>query len=162
MGDGGSLASVLRQTTPADALFPTRFRLAILEGEDVAISRGVRIPMSELQLLELRVTRDGGSLRLLEGARYGIHTSLYRAEIVPGSGPTPHVHPYAEIFVIEAGQGRYEIGDDSIDAGGGDIVIVPPNATHGFVNTGTELLRHVAIHEGAEHIISTSVSGDPR
>jgi quercetin dioxygenase-like cupin family protein len=128
----------------------------------MAITRGVRIPLSELQLLRLKVTRDGGALRLMEGARFGIHTSLYRAEIVPGSGPVPHVHPYVEIFVIEAGQGRYQIGDGTIDAGAGDIVLVPPNLPHGFVNTGTDLLRHIAIHEGAEHIISTSVTGDPR
>lgn len=128
----------------------------------MAITRGVWIPLSELQLLDLKVTRDGGALRLLEGARYGIHTSLYRAEIVPGSGPTPHVHPYAEIFVIEAGQGRYQIGNDSIDAGAGDIVLVPPDSPHGFVNIGEGVLRHTAIHEGAEHIISTSVTGDPR
>ena len=67
----------------------------------MAISRGIRIPLEELELLNLKVTRDGGTLRLLEGARYGIHTSLYRAEILPGSGPVPHVHPYTEIFVIE-------------------------------------------------------------
>jgi quercetin dioxygenase-like cupin family protein len=126
------------------------------------ISRGVRIPLSELQLLGLKVTRDGGALYLLEGARYGIQTSLYRAEIVPGSGPVPHVHPYLEIFVIEAGHGRYQVGDDEIDASAGDIVLVPPNMPHGFVNTGEARLRHVAIHEGAEHIIATSVTGEPR
>jgi quercetin dioxygenase-like cupin family protein len=128
----------------------------------MAIARGIRVQPAELQLLNLKVTREGGALRLLEGARYGIHTSLYRAEILPGGGPVPHVHPYTEIFVIDEGQGRYQIGDDTIDAGAGDIVLVPPNMAHGFVNTAAGALRHTAIHEGAEHIISTALGPDPR
>lgn len=114
--------------------------------------RAQRVRLSELELLHRKVTRDGGSLRYLEGAAYGITTSIFRVEIVPGSGPVPHAHPYNEIFILESGHGRYRIDGQSIDAEGGDIVIVPAGSVHDFENSGTELLRHIAIHEGAEKI----------
>jgi mannose-6-phosphate isomerase-like protein (cupin superfamily) len=102
---------------------------------------------SALELLEAKVTREGGSLLYLEGARYGLVTSVFEAEIVPGSGPRPHTHAYAEFFVLHEGQGRYFVDEQSFDAEAGDIVIVPPKTRHSFVNTGTGPLRHTAIHE---------------
>jgi quercetin dioxygenase-like cupin family protein len=120
----------------------------------VILPQAQRVRLSELELLDRKVTRDGGALRYLEGARYGLRTAIYRSEIVPGSGPEPHTHPYAEIFVIEQGEGRYQVGSTFIDAEGGDIVIVPPDSPHAFVNTGAGILRHVAIHDGSDHAIS--------
>lgn len=121
----------------------------------MATARGQRIRPDELELLDRKVTRDGGALRSLEGARYGIHTSIFRSEVVPGSGPEPHTHAYVELFVIESGQVRFFVDGDALDATAGDIVIVPAGAPHGFVNTGPGLLRHTAIHEGAERPLST-------
>jgi quercetin dioxygenase-like cupin family protein len=110
-------------------------------------ARARRISLDELELLDRKVTRDGGALRAMKGEDYGLATSFFRSEIVPGSGPEPHTHPYHEIFVIESGQGRYRVEGTLIDAVGGDIVIVPAGAVHGFENTGSGLLRHVAVHE---------------
>ena len=105
------------------------------------------VPKSSLQLMDARVARDGGSLLYLEGARYGLHTSTFEAEIVPGSGPRPHTHVYAEFFVIHEGQGRFTADGQVLDAEAGDVVIIPPEVEHSFVNTGTGPLRHTAIHE---------------
>jgi quercetin dioxygenase-like cupin family protein len=116
--------------------------------------RAARIGLSELELLDRKVTRDGGALRYLEGAAHGLTMSLFRSEVVPGSGPEPHTHDYNEIFVIETGHGRYRVGSETIDAGAGDIVIVPAGAPHGFVNTARSILRHVAIHENAPRVAS--------
>lgn len=102
---------------------------------------------AELELLGLKVADDGGAVRYLEGARYGIGTSIFRSTIVPGSGPLAHSHPYAEIFVVEAGRGTYMIDDVTVEAGEGDIVIVPRDRVHSFRSTGDAPLRHVAIHE---------------
>lgn len=115
---------------------------------------GLRLRPDELELLDRKVTRDGGSLRYLEGARYGLRSSIYRSVVVPGSGPVRHTHSYDEIFVIEAGQGRFEVAGEFVDAVAGDIVIVPAGQAHGFVNSGAEPLRHTAFHEGAERAVS--------
>jgi mannose-6-phosphate isomerase-like protein (cupin superfamily) len=109
-----------------------------------------RVGPTELELLDRKVTQDGGAVRYLEGARYGLQTSIFRSEVVAGSGPAPHTHEYAEIFVLEQGMARFQVGVETIDAEAGDIVIVPAGAAHTFVNTGAGNLRHIAIHEGAE------------
>ena len=107
----------------------------------------------ELELLDVRVTRDGGTVRYLEGGRYGLATSVYRSEVVPGSGPEPHSHPYAECFVIHAGRGRFFVDDVTFDATAGDMVVAPANSVHHFVNTGSEPLVQTAIHEAPSAII---------
>lgn len=105
------------------------------------------VPQASLQLLDAKVVKDGGSLLYLEGAKYGLVTSIFEAEIVPGSGPRPHTHAYAEFFVLHQGQGRFFADGQSFDAQAGDVVIIPPEIEHSFVNTGTGPLRHTAIHE---------------
>jgi quercetin dioxygenase-like cupin family protein len=101
------------------------------------------VPNAELELRDGPVVRDGGELRVLNGADYGLVTSVMYSRIVPGSGPQRHRHPHAEIFVLHDGPGCYEIDDTEIDA----IVIVPPNAWHSFTNTGVTMLRQTAIHQ---------------
>jgi quercetin dioxygenase-like cupin family protein len=102
---------------------------------------------SDLELLDVKVTRDGGAVRYLEGRKHGLVTSIFASEIVPGSGPASHTHAYAEIFLVHEGQGRYTVEGQHFDAAAGDVLIVPPEHEHEFTNTGTGALRHTAIHE---------------
>jgi quercetin dioxygenase-like cupin family protein len=109
--------------------------------------RAHHIHKSELELIGERVTQDGGELRLLSGSDHGLVTSVMHARVAPGSGPRRHRHPHAEVFVLHEGQGRYQVEDTVFDAAAGDMVIVPPDAWHTFVNTGAEPLRQTAIHQ---------------
>jgi quercetin dioxygenase-like cupin family protein len=113
-----------------------------------------QLSASDLELLDIKVTRDGGSVRYLEGAKHGLATSIYRSEVVPGSGPGPHTHPYTEYFVLNEGQGQFHVGTTVFDAEAGDIVIVPPGVVHAFVNTGAGMLRQTAIHEAPVHAMT--------
>jgi quercetin dioxygenase-like cupin family protein len=109
--------------------------------------RASHVPHHELELLDAKVTREGGELRLLSGSDYGLVTSVMHSQVAPGSGPRRHRHPHAEIFVLHEGQGRYEVEGANVDARAGDMVIVPPDAWHTFVNTGPGMLRQTAIHQ---------------
>lgn len=113
--------------------------------------KGKLVRAADLVLLDLKVTRDGGAVRYLEGGRYGLATSVFASDITPGSGPAMHSHPYAEVFVLHEGSGRYLVGDDEIEAQAGDVVIVPAGAWHSFTNPGPAILRHTAIHEAPAH-----------
>ena len=64
----------------------------------------------------------------------------------PGSGPTLHRHPYSEIFVIQDGSVTFTVGDATIEATAGQIVIAPTGVPHKFVNSGTGPLRQLDIH----------------
>jgi mannose-6-phosphate isomerase-like protein (cupin superfamily) len=64
----------------------------------------------------------------------------------PGSGPTMHAHPYAEVFVILEGQATFTVGDEVIEATAGHILIAPAGVPHKFVSTGDGPLRQIDIH----------------
>jgi mannose-6-phosphate isomerase-like protein (cupin superfamily) len=82
-----------------------------------------------------------------EGLRYGdTSVSFLLIDAPPGSGPRLHSHPYEEIFVVQEGQVTFTVGDATIEARGGQIVIVPPGMPHKFVNSGTGALRQIDIH----------------
>lgn len=96
------------------------------------------------------------------GAEHGeVPFSIILVHCAPGIGPPLHRHPYPEVFVVESGQGTFQLGDDKIVAVGGEIVIGPANVPHGFTNTGSDELRLTAIH-GASEFTTDWLSGpDP-
>lgn len=109
--------------------------------------RGRLVPRAELEPLHLKVARDGGSIHYFQGGLYGATTSIFQSVIPPGSGPVPHRHAYVELFVVQEGEGRFEVDGAILEAGPGDVVVVPSGLVHSFVSTGDVALRQVAIHE---------------
>lgn len=82
-----------------------------------------------------------------EGYLYNdTNVSFFLVESAPGKGAQLHIHPYEEVHIIQEGQARYRVGDEQLDLLPGQIVIVPPNMPHGFVNTGTGALKVVSLH----------------
>jgi quercetin dioxygenase-like cupin family protein len=63
----------------------------------------------------------------------------------PGEGPRLHKHPYEEVFIVQAGEATFTVGDETIDAAAGDILVAPAGAPHKFV-VNTEDYRSVNIH----------------
>lgn len=89
----------------------------------------------------------GGIAHKFEGYRYGgTNVSFFLVDAPPGSGPGLHTHPYEEVFVVQEGQASFTVGDITIEAIGGQIVVVPADMPHKFVNSGTGRLRQVDIH----------------
>jgi quercetin dioxygenase-like cupin family protein len=85
------------------------------------------------------------------GAQHGgVPISLFLVDGEPGAGPLPHRHPYAEVFVVHAGEARFEIDDLRLTATAGDILIAPAMSVHRFTNSGEEQLQVTAIHTAPE------------
>jgi quercetin dioxygenase-like cupin family protein len=80
------------------------------------------------------------------GAELGAGVSIIVVDTPPGRGPSLHRHRYEEVFVLREGEVTFTIGDEERVARAGDIVVVPPDTPHGFVNTGEEPIGMVAIH----------------
>ena len=81
------------------------------------------------------------------GAHHGgLPISLVLVDDGPGAGPLLHRHPYPEVFVVHAGQARFEIDEIRVTATAGDILIAPAMSAHRFTNTGESQLRVTAIH----------------
>jgi quercetin dioxygenase-like cupin family protein len=88
-----------------------------------------------------------GSVHRFEGYLYGdANVSFFLSETPPGQGPKLHTHPYAEVFVVQEGDLTFTVGDDIIEATGGQIVVAPAGVPHKFVNSGTGRTRHIDIH----------------
>jgi mannose-6-phosphate isomerase-like protein (cupin superfamily) len=119
---------------------------------DQAARRGVVIPLDQLEH-----TRHSHEL---VGAEHGeIPFSLILVHSAPGVGPKLHRHPYAEVFVVEAGRATFQIGTESVVVDEGHIVVSPPGEADGFTNSGTGELRLVAIH-GAPRFVTEWLAGD--
>lgn len=89
----------------------------------------------------------GETAHRFEGYRYGdAEVSFFLSDTPPGRGPSLHTHPYVEVFVVQEGELTFTVGDATIEATGGQIVVAPAGAPHKFVNCGTGKARHVDIH----------------
>ncbi len=82
----------------------------------------------------------------VRGEDHGATTSLILSRSEPGDGPRLHRHPYDETWVVITGDITFVAGEDEMQAGPGDIVIVPPNTPHKFINNGPERCDLVCIH----------------
>lgn len=63
-----------------------------------------------------------------------------------GEGPRLHVHPYDETFIVIEGRARFTVGDASIEAAAGQVVLGPAGVPHAFVNLGPGRLQTIDIH----------------
>jgi mannose-6-phosphate isomerase-like protein (cupin superfamily) len=83
-----------------------------------------------------------------EGGAYGANICVIfvRTEKI-GDGPRLHRHPYPETFIVRNGRVRFTVGDETIDAVAGQIVVCPANVPHKFANLGPDLLEQIDIHE---------------
>jgi quercetin dioxygenase-like cupin family protein len=89
-----------------------------------------------------------------DGNTWSFEGKLYRnteisfiwVDMSPGEAVKLHQHPYGEIFIILEGKASYRVGEETLEAQAGQIILAPPDVPHGFVNSGAGLLRQIDIH----------------
>ena len=95
-------------------------------------------------LSEMRTSPTACLFEGRDGA--GVEVSVFVTDTPPGLGPSLHVHPYPEVFVVQEGEATFSVGEEELRVPGGHVVVVPPDTPHGFKNLGEEALRVVSIH----------------
>ena len=104
----------------------------------------------------------GGTAQKFEGYLYGgANVSFFIVDTPPGDGPVLHKHPYEEVFVVQEGNVTFTVEGETVEAKGGQVVIVPAGAAHTFVNSGTGPLRQIDIHPSAR-IEQVDIPADAR
>jgi mannose-6-phosphate isomerase-like protein (cupin superfamily) len=99
-----------------------------------------------------RVVRYGelkpspGGTVTFEGDPYGSGVSFFLVDNEPGAGPDLHKHPYSETWIIRSGHARFTAGEETVEAGPGDIIVVGADTPHMFKNVGGERLDIICIH----------------
>jgi len=160
----------------AEAL-PERDAAIVTYSTDAACTRGPELAerLADLGYADVRVYRDGiedwvaaglpverpsaGRFRLDELAtsataslfeghpRAGVDASIFVTRTPPGRFVDLHVHPYAEVFLLLEGRGRWTVGEAVHELEPQDMVVVPPQTPHGFRNVGDVPLLVVSVHE---------------
>ena len=88
-----------------------------------------------------------------EGCRHQVaEVSFIWVDMPPGGGVRLHKHPYQEIFIIQDGVAIFTVGPAKLEAHAGQIIIVPADTAHKFMNSGGQRLRQVDIHASQQFI----------
>ena len=112
----------------------------IAGGLPVERPRSARLTLAELALAP--------TASLFEGHRHaGVDGSIFVTHTPPGRAVELHTHPYAEVFLLLGGHGRWTVGADVVELNPEQLLIVPPDTRHGFRNTGDAPLLVVSMHE---------------
>lgn len=83
---------------------------------------------------------------VFQGADHGAAVSCYLVNNPPGAGPVLHRHPYSETWLLRSGRARFVAGDQELEAGPGDILVVGAGTPHKFTNIGDTRLEIICIH----------------
>ena len=89
---------------------------------------------------------ESGNSHRFDGSDHEAPVSFFLTHSQPGEGPGLHTHPYTETFIIQDGQATFTVGEATVEAKAGDIVVAPAGIPHAFVNSGSGVLRSVNIH----------------
>jgi len=76
----------------------------------------------------------------------GVGACVIFVEAAPGEGPKLHRHPYVDLLIVIEGTATFDDGSSRREVTAGEMAIVDPHQAHGFINTGTGVLRQVDIH----------------
>ena len=88
-----------------------------------------------------------------EGEPYGADVSFFLGDLLPGSGPGSHQHPYAETCIVRSGRVAMTLDGEEAIAAAGDIVVIGPGTPHRFTAIGDERLEMICIHASGRFII---------
>jgi quercetin dioxygenase-like cupin family protein len=88
---------------------------------------------------------SGENSEIFYGSEHGAGICFFLSHNRPGTGPGLHKHPYEEIFIVQEGDVLFTLGDEQIEAGAGDIIVVPPDTPHAFTSRGATH-RQISIH----------------
>ena len=87
----------------------------------------------------------GENASTFDGHAHGAQVSFFLNHNKPGTGPELHRHPYEETFIVEDGDVLFTVGEGTVEASAGDIVVVPAGTPHKFVSR-SPTHRQVSIH----------------
>ena len=80
------------------------------------------------------------------------NVSFIWVDMPPGGAIRLHKHPYEEIFIIQEGVSTFMVGSATLEAHAGQIIIVPAEVPHKFMNVGKTQLKQIDIHVSKQFV----------
>ena len=88
-----------------------------------------------------------------EGIQYkNTEVSFIWVDMPPGGKIRLHKHPYKEIFIVQEGVSTFVVDSDVLEAHAGQVIIVPAEIPHKFMNASDRQLKQIDIHVSREFI----------
>jgi quercetin dioxygenase-like cupin family protein len=95
---------------------------------------------------------DGNTYEFQGIQHQDTNVSFIWVDMPPGGTIRLHKHPYEEIFIIQEGLATFTVGSAMLEARAGQIIIVPANVPHKFMNLSDKQLRQIDIHVNKQFI----------
>jgi quercetin dioxygenase-like cupin family protein len=103
--------------------------------------------VSAEELPSFNVGRPGILAAIFNGGDHRLPgISVILNETLPGDGAPLHRHTYDELFLVQEGLCSFTVAEQTVEAGTGQLVLIPAGAPHGFTNIGDANMRMIAIH----------------
>jgi len=88
-----------------------------------------------------------------EQVRDGVSRTAFRGDnalmvmnwLTPGMEKKPHSHPFEQLAYVVSGRVRFEIGDDVVEVGAGQVVRIPPDVVHCGEAIGEEVALNLDV-----------------
>ncbi|MDP2119861.1 MAG: cupin domain-containing protein [Hoeflea sp.] len=88
-----------------------------------------------------------------EQVREGVSRTAFRGDnalmvmnwLEPGMEKKPHSHPFEQLAYVVSGRVRFEIGEDVVEVGAGQMVRIPPDVVHCGEAIGDEVALNLDV-----------------
>lgn len=118
-------------------------------GEHAAAADPRVLRVADLGDCEVETTGDR-KFRVLFGPGRGCSVATQFVGEIPSGRAPHHSHPYDEVVLILAGEGRAHIGGAEHDLAPGTCLHLPPGLLHCLENTGSQTLRVLGVFHPAD------------
>jgi mannose-6-phosphate isomerase-like protein (cupin superfamily) len=95
---------------------------------------------------------DGNTYEFQGVQHQDTNVSFIWVDMPPGGAIRLHKHPYEEIFIIQEGVSTLTVGSTTLEARAGQIIIVPAEVPHKFMNLSDKQLKQIDIHVNKQFI----------
>jgi mannose-6-phosphate isomerase-like protein (cupin superfamily) len=103
-----------------------------------------------LEHSEVKATRyqahGGGVAHMILDTRH-LQTLMFlaHASVAPGKKLIGHVDPMEEIYIIQSGNGRMQVGEEICEVESGDAIHIPIGLFHELTNIGNKVLTLLVV-----------------
>jgi mannose-6-phosphate isomerase-like protein (cupin superfamily) len=108
--------------------------------------------MNYLILARNELPYDGNTYEFIGSQHQDTEISFIWVDMPPEGSVRLHKHPYKEIFIIQEGTATFTVGSTTLEASAGQIIIVPADVPHKFMNLSDKQLKQIDIHVNKEFI----------
>ena len=95
---------------------------------------------------------DGNTYEFQGLQQQDTNVSFIWVDMPPGGTIRLHKHPYEEIFIIQEGLATFTVDSVTLEARAGQIIIVPAEVPHKFMNLSDKQLKQIDIHVNKQFI----------